>query len=174
MDNQPKKNTEDEQSGNTYGQDNGPGRDNKQNDNSGYEDAPESGRGIHNQDETEYDENDRDNGSGRNNKQNDNSGFEDAPESGDGIDDTDKYLAIEQPGVSYTQESEFTNSDNADYSENNNQDTWNEEGGNSKNSDAFNQDDYILEDNIDLDEDQNQSISSDDEDFEESNERYTN
>ena len=49
---------------------------------------------------------------------------------------------------------------------------WDIEGGNSKNSDAFNQDDYILDDNVDLDEDQNQSISSDDEDFEETNERY--
>ena len=90
-------------------------------------------------------------------------------------DDTDKYLALEQPGVTYTEDTNPTeNSDFEDYSGSDSDDSWSEEGGNSKNSDAFNQDDYVLEDNIDLDEDQNQSISSDDEDFEESNERYTN
>lgn len=90
-------------------------------------------------------------------------------------DDTDKYLAMEQPGVSYTEDTNPTeNSDFEDYSDSADHESWSEEGGNSKNSDAFNQDDYILEDNLDLDEDQNQSISSDDEDFEESNERYTN
>jgi len=90
-------------------------------------------------------------------------------------DDTDKYLALEQPGVTYTEDTNPTeNSDFEDYSGSDTDDAWSEEGGNSKNSDAFNQDDYVLEDNIDLDEDQNQSISSDDEDFEESNERYTN
>lgn len=89
-------------------------------------------------------------------------------------DDTDKYLALEQPGVSYTHDTNPTeNSDFVEYDSDDN-DAWSEKGGNSKNSDAFNQDDYILEDNVDLDEDQNQSISSDDEDFEESNERYTN
>ncbi|TRW24380.1 hypothetical protein FMM05_11145 [Flavobacterium zepuense] len=93
----------------------------------------------------------------------------------DDIDDTDKYLAIEQPGVQYTPESDPTvNSDHLNYDSEGSDGEWSEEGGNSKNSDAFNQDDYILEDNVDLDEDQNQSISSDDEDFEESNERYTN
>jgi hypothetical protein len=93
-------------------------------------------------------------------------------ENQDDIDDTDKYLAMEQPGVTFTPEHDPTkNSDQTDFGS---EDTgeWSEEGGNSKNSDAFNQDDYILEDNIDLDEDQNQSISSDDDDFEESNERY--
>ena len=90
-------------------------------------------------------------------------------------EDTDKYLAIEQPGVQFTDNTNPTrNSDQIDYSNEGQGDEWSEEGGNSKNSDAFNQDDYILEDNVDLDEDQNQSISSDDEDFEESNERYTN
>ncbi|MES2486322.1 MAG: hypothetical protein V4581_10315 [Bacteroidota bacterium] len=97
------------------------------------------------------------------------------PESANDIDDTDKYLAIEQPGVSYTNDTDPTvNSDQIDFGSESRKKEWNEEGGNSKNSDAFNQDDYILEDNVDLDEDQNQSISSDDEDFEESNERYTN
>ena len=82
---------------------------------------------------------------------------------------------MEQPGVQYTEETEYTtNSDNLDYGETNSQNMWTEEGNNSKNSDAFNQDDYLLEDNVDLDEDQSQSISSDDEDFEETNERYTN
>ncbi|MDV6167040.1 hypothetical protein R1T16_01300 [Flavobacterium sp. DG1-102-2] len=89
------------------------------------------------------------------------------------IDDTDKYLAMEQPGVQYTSDTSPTrNSDQADFGEEKHDGQWSEEGGNSKNSDAFNQDDYLLEDNIDLDEDQNQSISSDDEDFEETNERY--
>ena len=90
-------------------------------------------------------------------------------------DDTDKYLAMEQPGVQFTEEVDNTrNSDQIDYSNPGQGEEWSEEGGNSKNSDAFNQDDYILDDNIDLDEDENQSISSDDEDFEQSNERYTN
>lgn len=87
------------------------------------------------------------------------------------IEDTDKYLAMEQPGVKYTKEVDLTiNSDQVNSGTVNNSG----EGGNSKNSDAFNQDDDILNDNLDLDEDQNQSISSDDDDFEESNERYTN
>ncbi|MXN90658.1 hypothetical protein GR160_05420 [Flavobacterium sp. Sd200] len=91
------------------------------------------------------------------------------------LDDTDKYLSLEQPGVQYTHDTDPTrNSDQADYSNADNNDEWSDVGGNSKNSDAFNQDDYILDDNLDLDEDQNQSISSDDDDFEESNERYTN
>jgi len=85
-------------------------------------------------------------------------------------DDTDKYLAMEQPGVQYTQDTDFSLESDKGGRSNSNQ--WSEDGGNSKNSDAFNQDDYLLEDNIDLDEDQNQSISSDDEDFEELNEDY--
>lgn len=84
-------------------------------------------------------------------------------------DDTDKYLAMEQPGVQYTKDNDFRLESDKGGRSNSNQ--WSEDGGNSKNSDAFNQDDYLLEDNIDLDEDQNQSISTDDEDFEESNER---
>ncbi|KOS05251.1 hypothetical protein AM493_03780 [Flavobacterium akiainvivens] len=92
---------------------------------------------------------------------------------GNDIDDTDKYLAIEQPGVTYTHDTTPTlNSDHADYGSESRKKEWNEEGGNSEYSDAFNQDDYLLEDNLDLDEDQNQSISSDDEDYEETNERY--
>lgn len=92
-----------------------------------------------------------------------------------GIDDTDKYLAMEQPGISYTKDTNPTkNSDTLDYLDNQENDEWSEDGGNSRNSDAFNQDEDFLEDNLDLDEDQNQSISSDDDDFEESNERYTN
>lgn len=89
------------------------------------------------------------------------------------LDDTNKYLAMEQQGVKYTQNHNPTaNSDDLNLNEQNGSDEWNEEGGNSEYSDAFNQDDYILNDNIDLDEDQNQSISSDDDDFEETNERY--
>ena len=89
------------------------------------------------------------------------------------IDDTDKYLAMEQPGVKFTNESDPTrNSDQADFGEDKQDGEWSNEGGNSRNSDAFNQDDYLLEDNVDLDEDEGKSISSDDDDFEESNERY--
>lgn len=89
------------------------------------------------------------------------------------LDNTDKYLAMEQQGVTYTHDNNpVANSDNVNPYERNKSDEWNEEGGNSSYSDAFNQDDYILNDNLDLDEDQNQSISSDDEDFEETNERY--
>ncbi|OYQ37006.1 hypothetical protein CHU92_09030 [Flavobacterium cyanobacteriorum] len=92
----------------------------------------------------------------------------------DGNDDTDKYLAMEQPGVTYTRDTEPSNlSDELDYSDTKQQNTWDAEGGNGLYSDAFSQDDYLLTDNVDLDEDQNKSISSDDEDFEETNERYT-
>lgn len=85
-------------------------------------------------------------------------------------DDTDKYLAMEQPGVQYTKENDFSLESDKGGRTNSNQ--WTEDGGNSKNSDAFNQDDYLLDDNLDLDEDQNQSISTDDEDYEELNEDY--
>lgn len=84
-------------------------------------------------------------------------------------DDTDKYLAMEQPGVQYTKENNFSLDSDKGGRTNSNQ--WSEDGGNSRNSDAFNQDDYLLEDNLDLDEDQNQSISTDDDDFEELNEK---
>lgn len=76
--------------------------------------------------------------------------------------ETDKYLAMEQPGVTYTPDTNPTNY--SDYSENGEgkMGKFNPNGENSRNADAFSQDDYILNDNIDLDEDQNQSISSDD------------
>ncbi|MGV3459390.1 MAG: hypothetical protein ACO1N9_02930 [Flavobacterium sp.] len=139
-----KKNTENSELGNPYGQDNGSGREQQRTDNSGSDNLNDA----------------------RQNTGDDESGREDDP-------DTDKYLAMEQPGVSYTKEANPTlNSDHADFGKESRGKEWNEEGGNSKNSDAFNQDDYLLEDNLDLDEDQNQSISSDDEDFEETNERY--
>ena len=85
-------------------------------------------------------------------------------------DHTDKYLAMEQPGVQYTKENDF--SLESDKGGRTNSNKFDENGGNSRNSDAFSQDDYLLEDNVDLDEDQNQSISTDDEDFEELNENY--
>ncbi len=139
-----KKNTENEQLGNPLGQDNGSGREAQRTDNSGSDNL---------------------------NAKRPDTGDDSDPEN----DDTDKYLAMEQPGVQYTEDSDPTlNSDQSDFGSESRKKEWNEEGGNSKNSDAFNQDDYLLEDNVDLDEDQNQSISSDDEDFEESNERYTN
>lgn len=76
--------------------------------------------------------------------------------------DTTKYLGMEQHGVTFTDEGHPTM--NSDHLE-----TGNEEhekfrplGKNSRNADAFVQDDYILNDNIDLDEDQNISLSSED------------
>jgi len=78
--------------------------------------------------------------------------------------DTTKYLDMEQHGVSFTHESHPTL--NSDYLETDNSDheKWRANGENSRNADAFSQDDYILRDNLDLDEDQNLSISSDDND----------
>jgi hypothetical protein len=144
MENQPKKNTENEQLGNPLGQDNGSGRSQQQRTDNSGSDNLNAGRHATGDDEPAED------------------------------DDTDKYLAMEQPGVQYTRENDPTiNSDQMDFNEQSAENEWNPEGGNSKNSDAFNQDDYILNDNVDLDEDQNQSISTDDDDFEESNERYT-
>lgn len=78
--------------------------------------------------------------------------------------DTTKYLDLEQPGVSFTHESHPTM--NSDYLESDNyeHEKYRMSGGNSRNSDAFSQDDYVLRDNIDLDEDQNESISSEEND----------
>jgi len=147
MSDQEKNNSEEAGSGIDYGKSGGSGKDNLFTDNSTSEDL--------NVEDADLEDDEL-------------SGLDDT-------DDTDKYLAMEQPGVQYTEETEPTvNSDNLDYGDTNPQNVWQPEGGNSKNSDAFNQDDYILEDNVDFDEDQNQSISSDDEDFEETNERYTN
>lgn len=76
----------------------------------------------------------------------------------------DKYLAMEQKGVSYTQDhNPVQNSDQMEIdSDESRSDKWKAHSANSRNADAFNQDDYILNDNIDLDEDQSQSISSED------------
>jgi hypothetical protein len=78
--------------------------------------------------------------------------------------ETDKYIALEQPGVSYTDDHDFVmNADNVGNS--GPQLTYDSTGThNSRNADAFSQDDYILNDNIDLDEDQNTSISSENND----------
>ena len=76
---------------------------------------------------------------------------------------SDKYLALEQPGVSYTDEGHPDSfSDNFEISNEEGSEKFRPSGKNSRNADAFGQDDYILKDNIDLDEDQNQSISADD------------
>ena len=73
----------------------------------------------------------------------------------------DKYLEIEQPGVTYTDEGHpESNSDNFHGSNHESSGKWKADGNNSLNSNAFNQDDAILKDNIDLDEDQSRSISS--------------
>ena len=80
--------------------------------------------------------------------------------------ETDKYISLEQPGVTYTDEGNPTMNpdDLGDENEQLEYQTYDPAGGNSRNSDAFVQDDYILTDNIDLDEDQNQSISFEDND----------
>lgn len=90
------------------------------------------------------------------------------------IDETDKYLAMEQPGVTFTEDTNPANlSDTLDYDNDVSRDgVWSGDTEKGSYSDAFSQDDYILRDNVDLDEDQAQSLSSDDEDFEEANERY--
>lgn len=71
---------------------------------------------------------------------------------------------MEQPGVSYTKEKPHTS--NSDYlefvNEEQRSDKFRAHHKNSRNSDAFSQDDYILRDNLDLDEDQPHSISADD------------
>ncbi len=75
----------------------------------------------------------------------------------------DKYLALEQKGVQYTDGGHPES--NSDYFEVSNQEgseKWKASGKNSYNAEAFSQDDYILKDNLDLDEDQSQSISSED------------
>lgn len=76
----------------------------------------------------------------------------------------DKYLAMEQQGVTYTQDPAHVANTDSTTPETAGQpsDMWEADVPVSRNSDAFNQDDYILRDNIDLDEDQSQSISSDD------------
>jgi hypothetical protein len=91
---------------------------------------------------------------------------EDRPE-GDDFKYTspDKYLALEQPGVTYTGDNSTLATSNSDHLEydNNEEDSakFKPNGENSRNADAFSQDDYILRDNLDLDEDQPNSISSD-------------
>lgn len=76
----------------------------------------------------------------------------------------DKYLELEQPGVSYTKPKEevFLNSDNIEAGTQGNTGLYDTDAKNSRNADAFSQDENILNTNIDLDEDQSQSISSED------------
>lgn len=75
----------------------------------------------------------------------------------------DKYLALEQKGVRYTDEGHpESNSDYFEISNEEGSEKFRTAGKNSRNADAFSQDDYILKDNLDLDEDQNHSISADD------------
>lgn len=74
--------------------------------------------------------------------------------------ENDKYLSMEQSGISYTDEGHhFSNSDH--FVDGREPDKWKAHLKNTRNADAFSQDDYILDDNIDLDEDQNISISND-------------
>jgi len=76
--------------------------------------------------------------------------------------DEDKYLAMEQEGVQYTGDAPpLATSDQL--VDGRQPDTFDPDT-NSRNADAFSQDDYLLNDNIDLDEDQNISISNEDND----------
>ena len=75
----------------------------------------------------------------------------------------DKYLALEQEGVQYTPDTDkaLLNSDNMEYRQHGQtSDEYDVNNRNSRNAEAFVQDEYILRDNIDLDEDQPRSISS--------------
>ncbi|RZJ73505.1 hypothetical protein [Flavobacterium sp.] len=90
-------------------------------------------------------------------------------DNGDGDDfkytSPDKYLKMEQPGVQFTPEADpaSTNPDNIEYRQHGQlSDEYDNNNRNSRNAEAFSQDEYILRDNIDLDEDQSQSISSED------------
>lgn len=74
----------------------------------------------------------------------------------------DKYLALEQPGVSYTQPEGLTLSDQLEYGNEPDSQKYHTNGPNTRNADAFSQDDYLLQDNLQLDEDQANSVSSDD------------
>jgi hypothetical protein len=76
----------------------------------------------------------------------------------------DKYLKMEQPGVSFTPDEDpmSMNPDNIEYRQHGQtSDEYDSNNRNTRNAEAFSQDEYILRDNIDLDEDQSQSISSD-------------
>ena len=64
----------------------------------------------------------------------------------------DKYLALEQEGVTYTDDADPM-ANNPDHL------TLNEEP--SRNAQAFDQDEEVMRTNVDLDEDQSRSISSD-------------
>ncbi|SCY84159.1 hypothetical protein [Flavobacterium caeni] len=77
----------------------------------------------------------------------------------------DKYLALEQKGVRYTGEGHpESNSDYFEWSNEEGSEKYRLAGRNSRNAEAFNQDDYILKDNLGLDQDQNLSVSSDTDD----------
>ena len=98
----------------------------------------------------------QDNQPSKGEKLNQNPSREDGP-------NTEKYLDLEQPGVSYTDQGNPVS--NSDQFENENEQLEPgkyENNNDSRNSDAFSQDEFILNTNIDLDEDQNTSISNDD------------
>ena len=77
----------------------------------------------------------------------------------------DKYLALEQPGVTYTNDTDATvllSSDDIEDNTTGDLDIWESDKKNSRNSEAFNQDEFLLNDNLEIDEEDNKSISSDD------------
>lgn len=76
----------------------------------------------------------------------------------------EKYLELEQPGVTYTKDSSvFRNSDHIEPNTEGNTELFEADENNSRNAEAFGQDEEFLSTNIDLDEDQSESISSENE-----------
>lgn len=87
-------------------------------------------------------------------------------EGNSGFASPDKYLALEQQGVSFTPDADpmGRNPDLIEYRQHGQlSDEWDANNRNSRNAEAFNQDEYILRDNIDLDQDQSRSVSDDSE-----------
>ncbi len=74
----------------------------------------------------------------------------------------DKYLALEQSGVSYTKTPEdLTLSDALEFGNETETQRFHTHSENSRNADAFSQDDFLLRDNLEGDDHQGNSISSD-------------
>ncbi len=74
----------------------------------------------------------------------------------------DKYLALEQSGVSYTKTPEdLTLSDTREFGNETETQRFHTNGENSRNADAFSQDDFLLRYNLEGDDHQGTSISSD-------------
>ena len=84
----------------------------------------------------------------------------------DNFDVHDKYLAMEQEGVQYTKDSNPTR--NSDHNETANDELLYDEANDtlkiSRDSEVYDADDTILEDNIEISRESHQSVSSDQDD----------